>query len=75
MINTTCGILVYLVDLSNEINPDIGTLKKDRVDVFSEFRTEIFKAMILCCDNEVIFERLNESLRYKYFGGTNPTAM
>ena len=36
-------MLVQLADLDNGRNPDIGTLKKDRGDIFSECCVESFK--------------------------------
>ena len=48
-------LLVHLAALDNGRNPDIGTLKKDRGDIFSECCAEIFKAKFLCYVNEVLF--------------------
>ena len=40
-------LIVSLGDLGNGSIPDIGTLNKDRGDIFSECFTEIFKAKFL----------------------------
>ena len=50
------NLLVQLVALDNGIKPDIGTLKKDRSDIFSEFCAESFKASFLRYSNEVLFK-------------------
>ena len=47
MLNNPNGILVHLEELYNRRKLDIGTLKKERGDIFSECYTEIFKAGIL----------------------------
>ena len=36
ILKTTHILLVHLTALENGINPDIGTIKKDRGDIFSE---------------------------------------
>ena len=43
MMKSPHDLLVHLVSLYNVINPDIGTLKKDRGDIFSECCAESFK--------------------------------
>ena len=48
-------LLVHLADLDNERKPDIGTLKKDRGEIFSEFCTGSFKAKFIRYVNEVLF--------------------
>ena len=40
-------IIVHLAALDNGRKPDIGTLKKDRGDIFLEFCAERFKAKFL----------------------------
>ena len=47
MLKSPHDILVHLVALGNGINPDIGTFKKDRGDVFTECFAERFKANFL----------------------------
>ena len=44
IIKTPYDLLVCLTDLYNGRNPDIGTLKKDRGDIFSSCCLKIFKA-------------------------------
>ena len=68
-------LLVHLATLDNGRNPDIGTLKKDRGEIFSECCTEIFKAKFLRYANEVIFEMFKTSLKDTYLGVTTPTAL
>ena len=53
------NILVHLVALENGKKTYIGTLNKDRGDIFSECCAEIFKAKFLRYFNEVLFKRLN----------------
>ena len=48
-------LLLHLADFYNGRKQDIGTLKKERVDIFSEFFTKIFKEKILHYVNEVLF--------------------
>ena len=48
-------LLDQLAALDDEKNPYIGTLKKYRGDIFSEFCTKIFKEKFLRYVNEVIF--------------------
>ena len=68
-------ILVHLATLENRRNPDIGALKKNRGDIFSEFCTTRFKAKFLCYINEVLFEMVKIALKDEYFGGTTPTEL
>ena len=68
-------LLVHLADLDNGRNPDIGTRKKDRGDIFSECFTESFKAKFLRCVNEVLFETVKTVLKDKYLGVKPPTAL
>ena len=55
ILNPPHDMLVHLADLDYERNKDIGTLKKERRDIFSECFTEIFKEKFLCSVNEVLF--------------------
>ena len=73
MLKTPHDLLFHLADLENGRNPDIGTLKKDRGDIFSEFCIEIFKGKFLQYVNEVIFEMAKTVLKDTYLGGTTPT--
>ena len=41
--------------LENGRKPDIGTLNKDRGDIFSEYCVEIFKTKFLRYVNELLF--------------------
>ena len=55
MLKTPNDLLVRLVDLGYGINPEIGTLRKEKGDIFSECCTESFKAKSLQYVNEVLF--------------------
>ena len=66
---------VQFMALDNGIKPDIGTLNKDRSDIFSECYAQIFKAKILGYVNKVWFEMVKTSFKGAYLGGTNPTAL
>ena len=55
IINRTHNILVRLLDFGNDRTSDVGILKKERGDVFSERQTEIFKARLLQYINGVLF--------------------
>ena len=68
-------LLVYLADLYNGRNTYIGTLKKDRGDIFLECCAEIFKAKFLRYFDEVLFEMVKTALKDTYLGGTTPTAL
>ena len=68
-------LLVHLADLDNGIKPDIGTLKKERGDIFSECFTESFKEKYLKYVNEVTFEMFKTSLKDTCSGGTTPTEL
>ena len=68
-------LLVHLVALDNGRNSDIGTLKKDRGDIFLECCAESFKEIFLCYVNEIIFEMVKTALNNTYLGGTTPTAL
>ena len=68
-------ILSNLAALDNGRNPDIGTLKKDRGDIFSECCAEIFKVNFLPYVNEVPFEIVKTVLKDAYLGVTNPTTL
>ena len=58
MIKNPHYLLFHLAALDNGRKPDIGTLKKDRGDIFSECCTESFKTKFLRYVNEVLFEML-----------------
>ena len=47
--------LVHLEDLEYERNTDIGTLKKERGDIFSYCCTKNFKEKLQCYVNELLF--------------------
>ena len=75
MLKTPHDCLVHLAALDNVIKPDIGTLKKDTSDIFSEFCAEIFKEIFILYVNEVPFEMVKKALKDKYLGGTTPAAL
>ena len=54
---------------------DIGTLKKDRGEIFLECCAESFKAKFLRYVNEVLFEIVRTALKDTYPGGTTLTAL
>ena len=68
-------LLVHLVAFDNWRKQDIGTLKKDKGDIFSGYFTEISKEKILWCVNEVLFGMVKTVLKDTYLGGTTPTAL
>ena len=70
-LKTTHDLLFHLADLYNEINLDIGTLKKDRDDIFSECCAKIFKAKYLLYFNEVLFLMVKNILKVYVFGKNN----
>ena len=53
----------------------IGTLKKYRGYIFSEFCTKNFKEKLLHYINVVIFEMVKTALKDTYLVGTTPTAL
>ena len=61
--------------LHNERNPDIGTLKKNRGDIFSGCCAEILKGKFLRYVNEVLFEMVITDLKDKYLGVTTATEL
>ena len=75
MLITPRDLLVHLAALDNRRNPDIGTLKKNRGGIFSEYCAESFMENFLRYVNEVLFEMVKTSLKDKYLGGTTPTAL
>ena len=75
IIKTPHDILVHFAALDNYRKPDIGTLKKEMGDIFSECFVEIFKENFLRYVNEVLFLMVKISLKYTYVGGTTPTAL
>ena len=65
ILKNTNYILVHLTALDNGRKLDIGTLKKDRVDIFSECCAEILrrrklKAEFLSYVNEVLFKMVKQ---------------
>ena len=74
MLKTPHDLLFHLVDLENGRKPYIGTLKKEKGDIFSEYCTDSFKEKILIYVNEVLFEMVKTALKDKYLGTTTPTA-
>ena len=69
------NLIVHLEALDYGINPDIGTLKKDRGDIFLECCAEIFKGKFKGYFNELLFEMVKTALKDKYLGGTTSTAL
>ena len=63
------------MDLDNGRYPDIGTLNKDKGDIFSEFCKEILKEKFLRYVNEVLFEMVKTALKDKYPGTETPKAL
>ena len=49
----------------------IGTLKKEREEIFSEFFTKSFERKFLRYVNEVLFEMIKNSLKGSIFGRNN----
>ena len=68
-------LLFHLSDLENGRKPYIGTLEKDRGDIFSECCAKIFKAKLLFYDNEVRFEMVKTSFKNACLVGTTNTAL
>ena len=66
MLKTPHDILLHLTALYNGRNTDIGTLKKEKGDIFSEFCTESFKEKFLRYVNEVLFEMVKSDLNDTY---------
>ena len=75
MLKKPHDVLVHLAALYNGRKLDIGTLKKDRGDIFSECCAESFKAKFLHYINEVLFEMVKTALKDIYLGGTTPTEL
>ena len=75
MLKPPHDLLVHLAALENGIKPDIGTLKKDIGDIFSECCTEIFKSKFIRYVNEVLFEMVKTALKYTYLGTKTPTSL
>ena len=75
MLKTPHDLLFHLVALDNGINPDIGTLKKEKGDICLEFCIESFKAKFMRYVNELQFEMVKTDLNYTYLGVTTPTAL
>ena len=67
-LKTPHDLLAHLADLYNGRKPDIGTLKKEKGEIFSEFFTESFKAKFLRYINEVLFEMVKTDLKDTYLG-------
>ena len=68
-------LLFHLAALDNVRNPYIGTLNKERGDIFSEFCTKSFKEKLLLYVNGVLFEMVKTSLKDTYIGGKTPIAL
>ena len=66
---------VHLADLYYGRNPYIGTLKKERGDIFSEFCTKRSKAKFLRYVNKLLFEMVKIALKDTHLGGKTPTAL
>ena len=75
MLKTPHDLLLQLADLENQRNPEIGTLKKEEGDIFSECFTESFKEEFLRYVNQFLFEMVKTALKDIYLGGTTPTAL
>ena len=71
---TTHNLIFHLADFYNGINPEFGTLKKERGEIFSEWLTESLKAKLLRCVNEILFEMVKTALKDTYLWGTTLTA-
>ena len=61
--------------LDNRRQSYIGTLKKDKGDIFLECCAERFKVNFLRYVNEVLFEMVKKYLKDTYLGGTTPTEL
>ena len=75
IIKKSHDLLVHLAALDNGRNPDIGTLKKYRGDIFSECCAESFKTKFLHYVNEVLIQMLKTALKDTYLGGKPPKAL
>ena len=75
MLKPPHDLIVQLAALDNGINPEIGTLKKEKGYIFSEFCTDSFKSKFLRYVNEVLFEMVKASLKDTYLRGTTPTSL
>ena len=51
------------VFFDNRINPDTGTFKKEKREIFSGCCTKTFKAKLLCYINEVLFIIVKTALK------------
>ena len=72
ILKTPHDLLIHLAALENGINPEIGTLKKEKREIFSEGCTESFKAKYLRYVNEVLFEIVKTALEGTYVGVSTP---
>ena len=68
ILKTPHHLLVYLAALENGRKTDIGTLKKDRGDIFSEYCADSFKGKVLSYVNEILSEMVKTSLKGAYLG-------
>ena len=75
MLKTPRDILLDLADLYYGRKPDIGTLKKDRGDIFLERCTKGFKEKFLRYVNEVLFEMTKTAFKNTHIGGKTPKAL
>ena len=75
ILETHHGVLFHLAHLDSLVNTVIGTLKKERGDIFSDFFAGRFKAKFLWFVNEVILEIVKIDLRDTYLRGTIPQAL
>ena len=75
ILKTPRGLIVRLADLYNGRNPEIGTLKKDKGDIFSGCCIESFKSKFLQYVNEVLFEMVKKALKDTHLWGTTPIAL
>ena len=75
ILKTPHDLLFHLAALGNGRNPEIGTLKKEKGDIFSEICTESFKAKFLWCVNEFLSEMIKKSLKDTHLGTTTPTEL
>ena len=66
-------IALFPNTLDNGRNPDIGTLKKERGDIFSECCAERFQKKIIRYVNEVLIEMVKTALKDTDLVGTTPT--
>ena len=75
MLKNTHILLVHLEDSDNGRKRDIGTLNKDRGDIFLKYCVKRFKEKFIFYINGVLIEMVKIALKDSYLGGTTPTAL